>query len=107
VPDLFGWFEDLSLPQTTLVVSAISAAFAVLWARIRSRGVKWAMAVVSPFVIAWCIYWTPVLLGPAPSDYAAWSIIFLTVWGVPGAIASTLVVYALGKATGRSARGGA
>jgi len=95
--ELYAWFESLPLSGTIAVVTCISATFALACTRIRSRGVKWTFALIGPSVIAWCVYWTPVWMGAPPSEYSAWSGIFVAVWGVPATIASALVVFAVGR----------
>jgi predicted membrane protein len=89
---LLGWFETQPIHITTLVVVSMSAAVALLWVPIQSR-LKWTLALVSPFLVAWCVYWTPVWMGANPSEYSAWWGVFLMVWGIPGALASLAVVY--------------
>jgi predicted membrane protein len=101
---IVGWFEALPLSMTTLIVTCLSAAVALLWTPIRSRGLRWTLAFVSPFLIAWCVYWTPVWMGADPSEYGAWSGLFLAVWGFPATIASILVVLAVGERSRRGTR---
>jgi hypothetical protein len=86
-----------SLPGAAVfaLVMALSAVVAGLCLRIRLRTVRWALALVTPFVIAWCIYWMPVWVGnDDPSEYGAWAPLFIVPWGVSGAVASVLVFVA-------------
>jgi hypothetical protein len=89
---ILGWFEAQPLQITVLLMTALSACLALLWVPIRSRGVKWALTLLSPFFIAWQVYWLPVRMGKSPSEYAAWVGVFMIAWGIPGAIAASLVV---------------
>jgi hypothetical protein len=88
------WLESLPAEALFALVMALSAVVAALCLRIRLPIVRWALALVIPFVIAWCLYWMPVWVGNDPSEYAAWAPLFIVLWGLSGAVASLLVFIA-------------
>jgi len=88
------WLESLPAAAVFALVMALSAVVAALCLRIRLRAVRWALALATPFVIAWCIYWMPVWAGNDASEYGAWAPLFIVPWGLSGAIASVLVFIA-------------
>jgi hypothetical protein len=85
------WLESLPAPAVLALVMAPSAVVAALCLRIRLRTVRWGLALATPFVIAWCIYWMPVWAGNDPSEYGAWAPLFIVPLGLAGAVASVLV----------------
>jgi hypothetical protein len=85
------WLDSLPAAAVFVLVMASSAVVAALCLRIRLRTVRWALALVTPFVIAWCIYWMLVWVGNHPSEYGAWAPLFIVPWGLSGAVASVLV----------------
>ena len=78
------WIESLPAEALFALVMALSAVVAGLCLRIRLRMVRWALALVIPFVIAWCLYWMPVWVGNDPSEHAAWAPLFVVLWGPVG-----------------------
>ena len=87
------WLESLPAAAVFALVMALSAVVATLSLRVRLRTVRW-LALVTPFVIAWCIYWLPAWAGNDPSEYDAWAPLFIVPWGLSGAVASVLVFVA-------------
>jgi hypothetical protein len=88
------WLESLPIAAMLALVMALSAVAAALCLRIRLRTARWALALAVPFMIAWSIYWMPVWAGNDPSEYGAWSPVFIVAWGLAGAVASVLVFIA-------------
>ena len=83
------------------VVAALSALIALAYLPIRSSAMRWGLALLTPFVLAWAIYSMPVWMGADPSEYSVWAVLFVVLWGGAGALASSLVVWS-GRALRRA-----
>ena len=82
--------ESLSLPVVAAILAVVSAALAVAFARIRSRTVAWFAALLTPLLLSYALYWSPVWFGADPTEYETWSFVFIVPWFLAGAIASCL-----------------
>jgi hypothetical protein len=91
VTTIAGWLGSLPSPAIYALVTTLSAAVAALCLRIRQRMLRWTLAVVVPFVIAWCTYWAPVWAGRDPSEYGPWAPLFIVPWGLCGVVGAALV----------------
>jgi hypothetical protein len=88
-----NWLETQPLHVTTLIVVSMSAVAALLWGRIQSKLEKWTLALVGPFLIAWCLALMPVWFGAQSSEYGTWWPVLVMLWGIPAAFVSMGVVY--------------
>jgi hypothetical protein len=88
--------DSLSLFSGAVVVAVLSAIvvwlLAVVWP---DFGKLWAL--IAPFIIAFCLYWSPVWLGADPSEYHAWAFVFILPWFLAGAIPAWAIVCILEK----------
>jgi len=88
--------DSLSIFSGAVVVAVLSAIvvwrLTVLWPDFRKL---WVLFV--PFIIAFCLYWTPVWLGADPSEYHAWALVFIIPWFLAGALPSAAIVRILKK----------
>lgn len=96
--------------QTGMVgVMLVSAIFAVLWSRAPLPLIRWAFALMVPFVLASLLYWSPGWMSgeQASAESIGWAPFFLFGWGIPGAMASvaTLVILRTRRKKRRSDRG--
>jgi hypothetical protein len=85
--------ESLSLGSGAAVVAVLSAGIVWLLCRGCAPPLRKFWAVVVPFLVACCLYWSPVWLGADPSEYHAWAAIGIGAWFVAGALASGAVVF--------------
>ncbi len=90
---MFDLVQSLTLRSGAVVVALMSAILAFVWARLPSTAPRWLLALSSPFVIAYSLYWLPVWRGASPSEYSTWAPLFIAPWYVAGAIMSSLVIY--------------
>jgi hypothetical protein len=93
---------SLSLTSGALVVAAVSAALAVGLARVSSVKARWSLGLLVPFAASYSLYWLPVWMGADPSEYSAWALLFVGPWSVAGVLASSVVLYWVGKPRGQA-----
>jgi len=60
---MFAWFETLPLWGNTAIMAALSALIALAYPPIRSGAIRWALALLTPFALAWAVFSTPVWKG--------------------------------------------
>ncbi len=85
---VLDFLNSLSLQSGALVVAIASAILSVLVARLRVTVARWTVAVTTPLVLAYSLYWLPVWLGDSPMEYRAWAPLFIVPWYVAGVMAS-------------------
>ena len=84
------WLQQLDIFGTTTVVAVLSALTSVaVCAMSRRAFLRWSAAVVGPFIIAAALYYLPT----GPAEHGSWAGLFISIWGVAGALASLLVVF--------------
>lgn len=89
---LLGWLSGLPIEGTTAFVAGLATLLTVLvWSATRNRTMRWAAVLVGPFAVAWCVYSLPARYGTDPSELAAWAGVFISIWGLAGLCASTLL----------------
>jgi len=93
---VFAWFEMLPLWGNTAIMAALSALIAFAYLPIRSGAIRWALALLTPFVLAWAVFSMPVWKGVNPSEYSFWAIYFVILWSGAGALASSVVMWSRG-----------
>lgn len=89
--------KSLSLMSGAFVVAIISGVVSGVSCCIIQSRWKWAVTVIVPIVTAHSIYWMPVRHGADPSEYSAWSVLFIVPWALAGIIASALVCLLIGR----------
>ena|SRR3989442_144301 len=90
--------NSLSLGSGAAVVAVCSAALAWPLCYVRSVTLRCLGAVVSPFALAYILYWSPVWLGSSDAaQYSAWQFLVVGVWFLAGVTASVVVIFALGR----------
>ena len=80
------FMESLPFPVVAAMLAGVSVAISVAFARIRSRTVAWAAALLTPLLL----YWSPVWFRADPAEYDTWSFVFIVPWFLAGAVASCL-----------------
>ncbi len=94
-----AFIESLSLTSGAVVIAILSVI--VVWILCSLLPVaspwRWIWAVVVPFGLAYCLYWSPVWLGADASEYSAWAFAFLVPWFLAGAIPSAIIIVILQK----------
>jgi hypothetical protein len=84
--------ESLSLVSGTFIVVGVSVALAFGWAQVTNAVLCWAAALGTPFLLSYCLYWSPVWLGASRSEYSAWAGVFIAPWFLIGGFASAIIV---------------
>lgn len=84
------FMESLPFPVVAAMLAGVSVAISVAFARIRSRTVAWAAALLTPLLLSYASYWSPVWFGADPAEYDTWSFVFIVPWFLAGAVASCL-----------------
>jgi hypothetical protein len=87
--------ESLSIGSGAILVAVLSVGIVWLLRSRLSKSLHSLSAVVVPFVLAYCLYWSPVWLGSDPSEYGAWSVLFVGAWFLAGFFPSAMMVLAL------------
>jgi hypothetical protein len=92
------FLESLSLGSGAVLVAVLSTGIVWLLCAISSVSLRWIWAVIVPFILAYCLYWSPVWLGfDDVSQYSAWAGLCVGTWYLSGAIPSALLILVLRK----------
>lgn len=94
---MLDFVNSLSFESGALIVAGLSMLPAIGWGFLRKTRLKWTLALTVPYLFAHSLYWLPVWLGEHPSEFSAWSVIFIVPWYLAGAISSALVAYLTGR----------
>jgi hypothetical protein len=89
--------ESLSLGSGAALIAIFSALLAWPLCYVRPTLARWVGAILVPFVLSYCLYWSPVWLGGNPDQASSWALLFIGSWFLAGAIPSAVVVLILGK----------
>jgi predicted membrane protein len=89
---LLDWLSGLPIRGTTAFVAGLATLVtALVWSATRNRTVRWTAVLVGPFAVAWCVYSLPTRYGADRSELAAWEGVFMSIWGLAGLCASTVL----------------
>jgi hypothetical protein len=100
---IIQFFDSLGLGYGSLFIAVLSAVVACVTARFSSPGFRWAVAVVTPFVLAYCCYWMPVWLGRRPDEDWSWAPIGIGFLSFFGILASLIVTFIISRHAKRNA----
>lgn len=97
------WFEELPMEGTTGIMASLGVPIAIAACIVfRRMELRWIVAIITPFVVAFGVYWCPPLMrGGDLSEYVAWAPIFVGIWGAGGAGGAAVVVLAWSVAAQR------
>lgn len=90
----------MDLETGAFLVAIFSAGIVcLLWivspSRLRKAWLLIPLAVSVPFIVAYCLYFSPVWFGSGSSEYYMWAPLFIVPWFLAGAAASTATSVAL------------
>ena len=69
------FLESFSLGSAALLIAVLSTGVVWLLRTLLPKNLHSLSAVVVPFVLAYCLYWSPVWFGRSdPSEYGAWAV---------------------------------
>jgi hypothetical protein len=89
------FFESLSLGSASLLVAVVCGLAAAVFTRITPVAIAWTGAVVLSFVVAYCVYWTPVWLGSSDrAQYFAWEFLGVGAPFLTGLVVSLVITFA-------------
>lgn len=98
----FSLAVSLSLGSGAVVVALCSALLAWPLSYVLPAVVRWLLALGVPALVAFALYWLPVLLGSSDAaQYSAWQFLVLGVWFLAGLTASVMVTLLLGRGRSR------
>ena len=95
--------QSLSIESGALIIACASAVCAIVWARIALWSLKWSLALGTPAVLSYVLYWSPVWLGANPSEYSGWAPLLISTWFTAGVIPSVVVIVFAKAATHENA----
>jgi hypothetical protein len=98
------FFESLSIGSGAILVAVLSVGVVWLLRSRLSKNLHSLSAVVVPFVLAYCLYWSPVWLGSDPSEYGAWAVLCVGAWFLAGFFPSAAMVLIIQKRRARMTR---
>jgi hypothetical protein len=85
---------SLSFSSGALIVAVVSFIIGLVISGIKSRKLKWMISLIVPFFVAYILYFSPVFFfGSDPSEYSAWSGIFIIPWYAAGLFGSVIVIF--------------
>jgi hypothetical protein len=85
--------ESLSIWSGAILVALLSSGLVSLVCSVCPEPLRKFWAVIVPFVLASCLYWSPVWFGADPSEYHAWALVVIGPWFLAGALPSAAIVY--------------
>ena len=98
---MLDFLLSLSLGSGCVAIAIASSLFAaIIWVRFRSSKARWFFALLTPLVLSYSLYWSPVWLGADPSEYSSWAILFIGPWFLAGAVSSALVIFLITQRKG-------
>jgi hypothetical protein len=97
--------ESLSLGSGAAVVAIFSAGIVWLLCSVCPESLYKVWAVIVPFALAYCLYWSPTWLTDGSefdralirSEYHIWAFLVIGVWFLAGAIPSAAIAVMLRK----------
>lgn len=106
VPPMKLFLESFSLGSGTLLIALLSMG--IVWS-LRSwlpKNLHSLSSAVVPFVLAYCLYWSPVWLGSDDvAQYGAWAGLVIGAWFLAGFFPSAVMVLIIQKRRARMTRG--
>jgi hypothetical protein len=103
---MLNFLLSLSFGSVAWLVALVSAVVTLVLASMLRGKVVWFLALFVAFGIAYCLCWSPVWLDGSNysySEFSSWAPIFITLWFLPGAGASMVVVSAVSSVRRRRA----
>src|SRR6266851_1078930 len=96
---------SLSLGSGAILVAVVSMGFVWLLRSRLPKNLHSLSAAVVPFVLAYCLYWSPVWLGSDDvSQYGAWAGLGIGAWFLAGFFPSAVMVLIIQKRRARMSR---
>ena len=96
--------ESFSLGTGALLIAALSMGVVWLLRSRLSKNLHSLSAVIVPFILAYCLYWSPVWFGSYSDEYGAWSILGVGAWFLAGFFPCAAMVLIIQKRRARMTR---
>jgi hypothetical protein len=97
-----NFLESLSLGSGAATIAIVSAVAALFVGHIRLAAIRWCVATLVPFALAYCCYWIPVWLGGSEDQHLSWEFLFVGAWFLAGLVASVVVMLMVRRYTARA-----
>jgi hypothetical protein len=91
------FLESLSLGTGAILAAILSAGLVWLLSSVCPAALRKVWLLLIPFLVACCLYWSPVWLGADQSEYHVWVFLGVGAWFVAGLIPSAVIVLMLEK----------
>jgi hypothetical protein len=79
------FLDSFSLGSGALLIAVLSMGVVWLLRSRLSKNLHSLSAVIVPFILAYCLYWSPVWLGADDiSQYSFWALVFIVPWFLAG-----------------------
>jgi hypothetical protein len=88
-----------------VVVAITSGLLAGLWGWLRLGVFGWLLAIATPFIISYSLYWSPVWLGADDIQFGTWAPLFIAPWTAIGEAASLFMFFLVDGARNRKRPG--
>jgi hypothetical protein len=95
------FLESFSLGSGSLLIAVLSTGVVWLLRSLLPKNLHSLSAVVVPFVLAYCLYWSPVWLGSYSDEYSAWAVLGIGTWFLAGFFPSAVTVLIIQKRRAR------
>ena len=93
------WPNDI--PSGSMVVAVVSGSLAGLWGWLRMGVFGWLLAIATPLVVAYALYWSPVWFGAEGSEFDSWAPRVIIPWTAVGEAGSLLMYFLVDRARNR------
>ena len=91
-----AFIDSLSVTSGAVLIAVCSMVLVLPLCWLRSS-IRWLGVLVVPFVLATCLYWSPVWLGDNSSEYSSWAVLFIGRWTLAGTVPSAVIVLIFGR----------
>src|SRR3977135_1575807 len=99
------FLASFSIGSGALLVGVLSMGIVWLLRSLLPKALHSLSVVIVPFILAYCLYWSPVWLGSDPSEYGAWAVLGVGAWFLAGFFPSAVMVLIIQKRRARMTRG--
>lgn len=99
------FLESISLGSGSLLIAVLSTGIVWSLRSVLPKNLHSLSALIVPFILAYCLYWSPVWLGSDDvSQYHAWAGIGIGAWFMAGLFPSAITVLVIQRRRSRMTR---
>ena len=85
--------QSISFNSGFFVVSVLSIIICLPISNLGNILVKWFLILIIPYIIAYCLYWSPKWLGSHSDQYSSWAPVFINPWYIVALLSVVIVLY--------------